>query len=121
MISRTFSPSAVRRFSPRGERVAARTWRRCRVYLAFLAAFPDSHVVRKFGADAGALVLAEARAFAAALDAKKSEEEARAAALLWDASLKERGLNPGTSADLTVATLFSDYVAGALANACKNG
>ena len=52
-----------------------------RVYLAFLAAFPDSHVVRKFGADAGALVLAEARAFTAALDAKKSEEEARAAAL----------------------------------------
>ena len=92
-----------------------------RVYLAFLAAFPDSHVVRKFGADAGVLVLAEARAFTAALDAKKSEEEERAAALLWDASLKERGLNPGTSADLTVATLFSDYVAGALANACKNG
>ena len=28
-------------------------------------------------------------------------------------SLKERGLNPGTSADLTVATLFADYVAGA--------
>jgi triphosphoribosyl-dephospho-CoA synthase len=26
----------------------------------------------------------------------------------FDASLKERGLNPGTSADLTVATLFTN-------------
>ncbi len=92
-----------------------------RVYLGFLAAFPDSHVTRKFGADAGALVRAEARAFAASLDTKKSDEEVTAAALRWDASLKERGLNPGTSADLTVATLFADYVACVLANACKNG
>jgi triphosphoribosyl-dephospho-CoA synthase len=27
--------------------------------------------------------------------------------LAFDASLKARGLNPGTSADLTVATLFA--------------
>ena len=25
----------------------------------------------------------------------------------WDAALKSRGINPGTSADLTVATLFA--------------
>ncbi len=92
-----------------------------RLHLSFLTTFPDSHVVRKFGADAGALVLAEARAFAASLGDWKNEEKVSAAALQWDASLKERGLNPGTSADLTVATLFADYVIGVLANACKNG
>jgi triphosphoribosyl-dephospho-CoA synthase len=27
--------------------------------------------------------------------------------MAFDAALKERGLNPGTSADLTVATLFA--------------
>jgi triphosphoribosyl-dephospho-CoA synthase len=27
--------------------------------------------------------------------------------LAWDAALKERDINPGTSADLTVATLFA--------------
>jgi triphosphoribosyl-dephospho-CoA synthase len=27
--------------------------------------------------------------------------------LRWDAALKQRGINPGTSADLTVATLFA--------------
>jgi len=28
--------------------------------------------------------------------------------LEWDAELKCQGINPGTSADLTVATLFAD-------------
>ena len=26
--------------------------------------------------------------------------------MTWDSELKQRGINPGTSADLTVATLF---------------
>ena len=92
-----------------------------RVYLAFLGAFPDSHVVRKFGPAAVAALRAEARDFTASHERLRSEEELRDAALAWDRSLKARGLNPGTSADLTVATLFADYAVGALANACKNG
>jgi triphosphoribosyl-dephospho-CoA synthase len=28
----------------------------------------------------------------------------------WDEALKARGLNPGTSADLTVATLFAGFL-----------
>ncbi len=92
-----------------------------RLYLGFLGAFPDSHVERKFGAEAAALLLSEARAFTASLDGLKSQADVHAAALRWDRSLKERGLNPGTSADLTVATLFAEYCVGALANACKNG
>ncbi len=38
-------------------------------------------------------------------------EGARAALLAHDAALKDAGLNPGTSADLTVATLFLDALA----------
>ena len=30
--------------------------------------------------------------------------------LAWDAALKARGINPGTSADLTVATLFAELM-----------
>jgi triphosphoribosyl-dephospho-CoA synthase len=30
--------------------------------------------------------------------------------LAWDAELKREGINPGTSADLTVATLFARRV-----------
>lgn len=91
------------------------------LYVEFLCAFPDSHVVRKFGEDAGAQLVAEARAFASHLGAAPNRDSAFAAALTWDRSLKQRRLNPGTSADLTVATLFADYAARILANADKNG
>jgi triphosphoribosyl-dephospho-CoA synthase len=30
--------------------------------------------------------------------------------LKWDAALKRRGINPGTSADLTVATLLANQL-----------
>lgn len=91
------------------------------LYVEFLCAFPDSHVVRKFGEDAGAQLMAEARAFASLLGAAPNRDSAFAAALTWDRSLKARRINPGTSADLTVAALFADYAASILANADKNG
>ena len=68
---------------------------------------PDTHIVRKFDMGVAEAVRREAvdwrDAFAAA-----SDPEAIADGLLgWDAALKSRGINPGTSADLTVATLFA--------------
>ncbi|MFN3986728.1 MAG: triphosphoribosyl-dephospho-CoA synthase [Rhodocyclaceae bacterium] len=104
-----------------------------RVYLTWLATYPDSHVVRKHGAAAAAQLRKEARhwwlrldatgdtaagedgaghtALAVHPDAKGSPASAthsRMADALaaWDEDLKARGLNPGTSADLTVCTLF---------------
>jgi triphosphoribosyl-dephospho-CoA synthase len=91
-----------------------------RVYMAFLCAFPDSHVVRKFGAAAGDKLVEEAREFVATANFSLPEQ-AFAASLRFDAALKAQGVNPGTSADLTVATLFADYVAAVLANGSKNG
>jgi triphosphoribosyl-dephospho-CoA synthase len=35
--------------------------------------------------------------------------------LAWDAGLKRDGINPGTSADLTVAVLFAERLNGILA------
>jgi triphosphoribosyl-dephospho-CoA synthase len=78
-----------------------------RVYLAFLCAFPDSHILRKHGAPTAEAVLREARDFAQSLEGWRNVEEIRAAALAFDARLKQAGVNPGTSADLTVATLFT--------------
>lgn len=90
------------------------------VYLAFLSAFPDSHVARKYGARVAAALCEEARAFRAGV-ADVDATARFAAALAWDAQLKTRRLNPGTSADLTVATLFTDRLAAILASDCKNG
>jgi len=91
-----------------------------KVFMSFLCAFPDSHVLRKFGAETAERLVVEARAFTVATDFT-SRDAAFAQALRFDATLKARGLNPGTSADLTVATLFADYVGAVLANGSKNG
>ncbi|MDR5783048.1 triphosphoribosyl-dephospho-CoA synthase [Caballeronia sp. LZ065] len=74
-------------------------------FLMFLSRWPDSHIVRKQGAP-----LAQSVTRDAALQRARWREAgcpALSAALdLWDAELKSRGINPGTSADLAVATLF---------------
>ena len=78
-----------------------------RVYLGFLAHIPDTLIERKFGAGIAASVLDEARPIEAGLLECALPEDIAAPLMAFDGSLKERGLNPGTSADLTVATLFA--------------
>ena len=81
-------------------------------YLGFLSAFPDSHVVRKYGLVVAEDVRGAATKFHAALQASRDPAHLSDELLAWDADLKGRGINPGTSADLTVATLFArDLVA----------
>lgn len=81
------------------------------VHLAFMAAFPDSHIARKFGLDTAEHVQAEAAELAGQVDFHAPAVTRHPALAAFDASLKERGLNPGTSADLTVATLFAASLA----------
>ncbi|HEY1997958.1 triphosphoribosyl-dephospho-CoA synthase [Paraburkholderia sp.] len=80
------------------------------VFLTFLGNWPDSHIVRKQG-----MALAQSVTLAARDHHAQSRvaqlDETRIALDAWDADLKARAINPGTSADLTVATLF---VAGCL-------
>jgi triphosphoribosyl-dephospho-CoA synthase len=83
------------------------TWSTLAVYLAFLAAFPDTHIVRRNGAAAAE----HTRRLAVELNERMSPLQTPEALLpellAWDAALKREGINPGTSADLTVATLFA--------------
>lgn len=72
-------------------------------FLACLTAWPDSHIVRKHGLASAHSVMAEARPWHARARAGQALD-ADPAFAAWDASLKARGLNPGTSADLSVAT-----------------
>lgn len=76
-----------------------------RLYLTWLASGPDSHIVRKHGELVAQTVMGSAQAWRAqASDGICVDAEAGFAE--WDAELKAAGLNPGTSADLTVATLM---------------
>jgi triphosphoribosyl-dephospho-CoA synthase len=76
------------------------------VFLTHLSAWPDSHIVRKQGVTVAQSVTREARKRHAQWRAAPHGPQA-ARLDAWDAELKREGINPGTSADLTVATLFA--------------
>jgi triphosphoribosyl-dephospho-CoA synthase len=84
-------------------------WPATAVYLGFLAAFPDSHIARKLGTETAIAVRDEARGFLQDLPEPNLER-----LLAFDAWLKARNINPGTSADLTVATLFAASLSNVL-------
>ena len=83
-------------------------WATLAVYLVYLTTAPDTHIARKFGSGTAEAVRREAEFWRKALDAADDPTLLLDGLLEWDASLKTRGLNPGASADLTVATLFAD-------------
>ena len=92
--------------------VAASTAHRAMLdaFLTFLSGWPDSHIVRKQGAAVAQSVTRDAVRHRAQWRMSGSPVESRALDD-WDAELKARGINPGTSADLAVATLFVALVA----------
>ncbi len=88
-----------------------------RTYLRFLSALPDTHIARKLGTEAAGRV--QGRAVEVESAYKACEDPAARASLVqaFDRELKHQGVNPGTSADLTVTSLFAMNLAAALQDA----
>ena len=102
-------------------RFAEPRWATLATYLDFLSAFPDSHIVREHGVAAADEVRSTAQGFLARLQAAADPVDMLADLLEWDELLKSRALNPGTSADLTVATLFVHRLTNILPSARNSG
>ena len=79
-------------------------------FLEFLAALPDSHIVRKHGHAVAQCVIAEALPWRTRSRRGEVLDDEPAFAR-WDEDLKARGLNPGTSADLCVAAALAAALA----------
>src|SRR5262249_23858068 len=78
-----------------------------KAYWRFLTTVPDSHIARKSGKAQADAVKRLAQEIDKALE-RTPDGRARTLILLkLDARLKAQRLNPGTSADLTVATLLA--------------
>jgi len=82
-----------------------------RLYLTLLARLPDSHIVRKHGEAVAHTVMRSAQGWRARAEAGEALD-ADPGFASWDEQLKAQGLNPGTTADLTVATLMLAGLAG---------
>lgn len=79
------------------------------LHMSLLASFPDSHIARKHGLEAAAAVQQEARSLEPVWRPVPRRETWQPL-LDLDASLKARKVNPGTTADFVVATLFADML-----------
>jgi triphosphoribosyl-dephospho-CoA synthase len=81
-------------------------------YLTLLAAAPDTHIARKLGAPAAAAVTARARRAVAAGGVRTAPGRRAVAAL--DRALRDarNASNPGTTADLTAASIFAHLLTG---------
>ncbi len=86
------------------------SWALTAVHLAFMACFPDSHVVRKYGVGKGTEIQQRAAEYLHGLLEQENPKQYHRTLLAFDAALKSEKVNPGTSADLTVATAFLSYL-----------
>lgn len=96
------------------------SWATLATYLGFLSAFPDSHILRKYDAQTAEEVRRTAATFQGLLQAEHPAQ-LLPALLAWDAELKAAGVNPGTSADLTVAALFAHRLRTILPSLSNSG
>ena len=86
-------------------------WTAAAVYLDLLARNPDTHIKRKFGLETALRISHEALPLSQALLQGAEPDELAPQLRKWDEELKSVGINPGTTADLTVAAV---YVSGIL-------
>lgn len=81
-------------------------WATVGCYLTFLSRFPDTHISRKFGTDKAQEIMLKTRELWRKLDKNENPEGMRSALLDYDRELKGANINPGTSADMTAASLL---------------
>jgi len=82
-------------------------WASLGVFTGLLRAFPDSHIERKFGDQFTDMVADRMALVEQAMNLFESPGQVMRILREVDAELKSAGINPGTTADLTVACLLA--------------
>ena len=78
-----------------------------KVYLGYLSQFPDTHIVRQHGTPIAEDIRKNAGRLYQDFQTESCAEALRERLMHADATWKANDINPGTSADLTVATIFA--------------
>ena len=98
---------AVLRYNSRLSQGRDRTWAAVFLYAELLSQFPDSHIERKYGKSYREFVAVRMRRFLEEFSQTEDLESIKPALYSLDAEFKSIGVNPGTTADMTVATILS--------------
>ena len=81
-------------------------WAVVACYLMYMASFPDSHVRRKHGIEIAEQVRKKTIPVRERFAGYDNPGDARDVLMIFDGELKESEINPGTCADLTIASLL---------------
>jgi triphosphoribosyl-dephospho-CoA synthase len=98
--------AAARLFADLEVRWGDAAWAASALFMDLLARHPDTHITRKQGEETAFAVSRRALPLAAALLGCAQPAVMQDALLRLDQELKRDAINPGTTADLTVAALF---------------
>lgn len=85
-------------------------WAVVEVYARLLSQFPDSHIERKYGDCYSKMVAEKMVLLSQKLSKVTSSESIKPFLYQLDQEFKSKKINPGTTADLTVATVFTALI-----------
>jgi triphosphoribosyl-dephospho-CoA synthase len=91
-------------------------WAVVSVYADLLRQFPDSHIERKYGNQHSEMVASKMTLLSEELSKAESPEHIMPMLYSMDQELKSKGVNPGTAADITVATVLTAFLEDLLLN-----
>lgn len=97
---------AILRYNESFERWGDLSWSAVACYSALLSHYPDSHIERKHGVQYTQWVQAQMQLVNKALLSTNQPQQYKTMLYKIDRRFKKTGINPGTTADMTVATLF---------------
>jgi len=89
---------------------ASKSWAAVAVFVELLAKFPDSHIERKYGKQYSAEVAEKMTFLKARVAVSRTPQTLLPLLYEMDKGFKSKGINPGTTADLTVATLLAAFL-----------
>lgn len=92
------------------QRWQGREWPITGLFLSLLARYPDTHIQRKYGRHKALDISRRAAELLQGLSQAERPEHYQLRLLQADNEFKREGINPGTSADMTVATLFISHL-----------
>lgn len=101
---------AVIRYNHALSRWGDQSWAAVALFAGLLSRIPDSHIERKFGTQFTGMVAAKMALLDEGLLKTDRPERLLAHLRETDAVFKSAGINPGTTADLTVATSLAVYL-----------
>jgi triphosphoribosyl-dephospho-CoA synthase len=87
-----------------------RNWAAVAVYADMLSQFPDSHIERKYGNQYSEMVASRMARLSEEMSKTDNPEQIKPLLFCLDQELKLYGINPGTTADMIVATVLTAFL-----------